>query len=68
MDVENFLKYFNIDASRYKTASTFAVSYIVYKITLPIRATVTVTSVPFIVRYLRARGIMKPPPQSKNIS
>jgi hypothetical protein len=62
VDVENFLKYFNIDSSRYSTASTFAVAYIIYKILLPLRATVTITTVPFIVRHLRARGYMKPRP------
>lgn len=65
VDVENFLKYFKIDSSRYSTASTFAVSYIIYKILLPIRATITVTCVPLIVRSLRARGWMKTPSQTQ---
>ena len=60
LDVDKVLQYFNIDASATKKgASTFAISYLLYKMLLPVRATVTIACVPIIVRSLRARGWMK---------
>ena len=70
LDVEKFLKFLhvNVDMSSYKTASTLAVAYILHKVFLPVRAFVTISSVPFIVRFLRARGIMKPvPPKQPSV-
>ena len=40
-------------------ASTFALSYAIHKVFAPVRISITLGSVPFIVRYLRARGILK---------
>jgi len=40
-------------------ASTFALSYAIHKVFAPVRISITLGSVPFIVKYLRARGIMK---------
>ena len=60
VDVERVLKYFNIESSGTKKgASTFALAYVFHKFLLPLRATITVVSVPVIVRHLRARGWMK---------
>lgn len=42
-------------------ASTFAVSYAVYKVFTPARMACTAAAAPFIVRYLRKIGILKPP-------
>ena len=54
------LKYFNVELSEAKKgASTFAIAYLLYKVLLPVRATITIVSVPVIVRQLRARGWMK---------
>ena len=61
VDVARILTYFNIAIPGGQTASTFAVAYLVYKLFLPIRAGITITAVPVIVRWLRARGIMKTP-------
>lgn len=45
--------------STYKFASTFAVAYILHKMILPVRALITISSVPIIIRFLRMRGIVK---------
>lgn len=42
-------------------ASTFALSYAVHKVFAPVRISITLGSVPFIVKSLRARGILKAP-------
>ena len=42
-------------------ASTFVIAYAVHKVFAPVRIAVTLTSAPFIVRYLRVRRILKPP-------
>lgn len=39
-------------------ASTFVVAYAVHKVFAPIRISITLVSVPFIVRYLRSKGIL----------
>ena len=60
LDVDKVFAYFNIESSGTKKgASTFAIAYILHKVLLPLRVTVTVASVPLIVRQLRARGWMK---------
>lgn len=60
LDVDKILNYFNFESSGAKKgASTFAIAYVFHKFLLPLRATVTIVSVPVIVRYLRARGWMK---------
>jgi hypothetical protein len=41
-------------------ASTFVMAYAVHKVFAPVRISITLGSVPFIVRYLRSRGILKP--------
>uniref|UniRef100_A0A336M0D1 CSON009580 protein n=1 Tax=Culicoides sonorensis TaxID=179676 RepID=A0A336M0D1_CULSO len=42
-------------------ASTFVIAYAVHKIFAPVRISITLFSTPFIVRYLRLKGILKPP-------
>lgn len=42
-------------------ASTFVMAYAVHKVFAPVRISITLTSVPFIVRYLRLKGILKAP-------
>lgn len=61
MNVEKVLQYFNVDStsSLSKGASTLAIAYVLHKVILPVRATITIISVPIIVRWLRARGWMK---------
>lgn len=39
-------------------ASTFVVAYAVHKVFAPFRISITLVSVPFLVRYLRKRGIL----------
>ncbi|NXC99258.1 F210B protein, partial [Certhia familiaris] len=41
--------------------STFLLAYAVHKLFAPVRITITVVSVPFIVRYCRKIGFFKPP-------
>jgi len=43
-------------------ASTFVIAYAVHKVFAPVRMGITATSVPFIVRYLRTKGLFKKPP------
>ncbi|CAH1391611.1 unnamed protein product [Nezara viridula] len=45
-------------------ASTFVVAYAVNKVLAPIRISITLTGTPFIVRYLRKLGFLKPPSSS----
>lgn len=40
-------------------ASTFVVAYAVHKVFAPVRISITLTATPFIVRYLRSKGILK---------
>lgn len=42
-----------------ENASTFVIAYAIHKIFAPVRITITLGSVPFIVRFLRKRGILK---------
>nr|XP_033778270.1 protein FAM210B, mitochondrial [Geotrypetes seraphini] len=41
--------------------STFVLAYAVHKLFAPVRISITVVSVPFIVRYFRKIGVFKPP-------
>jgi hypothetical protein len=40
---------------------TFVVAYAVHKVFAPARIACTLAATPFIVRYLRSKGILKPP-------
>lgn len=40
-------------------ASTFVIAYALHKVFAPVRITITITSTPFIVKYLRNKGILK---------
>lgn len=42
-------------------AGTFVVAYAVHKVFAPVRIGITLTSTPFIVRYLRKIGFLKTP-------
>lgn len=42
-------------------ASTFVAAYAVHKVFAPVRIAITLTSTPFIVRYLRRIGFLKAP-------
>ncbi|XP_055542387.1 protein FAM210A-like [Wyeomyia smithii] len=46
-------------------AGTFVIAYAIHKVFAPVRISITLGATPFIVRYLRKRGILKPPPPSK---
>lgn len=60
--MDAILHYFNVDSSGAKKgASTLAIAYVLHKFLLPLRATITIVSVPVIVRRLRARGWMRAP-------
>ncbi|NWH39837.1 F210B protein, partial [Chloropsis hardwickii] len=41
--------------------STFVLAYAVHKLFAPVRISITVVSVPFLVRYCRKAGLFKPP-------
>ncbi|XP_026866531.2 protein FAM210B, mitochondrial isoform X3 [Electrophorus electricus] len=41
--------------------STFVLAYALHKLFAPLRISITLVSVPFIVRYLRKTGLFKPP-------
>ncbi|KAL7985590.1 hypothetical protein Chor_004160 [Crotalus horridus] len=41
--------------------STFVLAYAIHKLFAPVRISITVVSVPFLVRYFRKIGIFKPP-------
>uniref|UniRef100_A0A8D2P4R5 Family with sequence similarity 210 member B n=2 Tax=Zosterops TaxID=36298 RepID=A0A8D2P4R5_ZOSLA len=42
--------------------STFVLAYAVHKLFAPVRISITVVSVPLLVRYCRKVGVFKPPP------
>ncbi|XP_068118794.1 protein FAM210B, mitochondrial [Hyperolius riggenbachi] len=42
--------------------STFVLAYAIHKVFAPLRMTITVVSVPLLVRYFRKIGFFKPPP------
>ncbi|KAG8447094.1 hypothetical protein GDO86_014520 [Hymenochirus boettgeri] len=44
--------------------STFVLAYAIHKLFAPARISITLVSVPFIVRYLRKIGLFKPPSQT----
>ncbi|XP_006639774.2 protein FAM210B, mitochondrial [Lepisosteus oculatus] len=44
--------------------STFVLAYAVHKLFAPVRISVTLVSVPFVVRYFRKTGLFKPPASS----
>ncbi|KFO74543.1 Protein FAM210B, partial [Cuculus canorus] len=41
--------------------STFVLAYAIHKVFAPVRISITIVSVPFIVRYCRKIGFFKPP-------
>ncbi|XP_034950008.1 uncharacterized protein [Chelonus insularis] len=43
------------------SSSTFVIAYAIHKVLAPVRISITLTSAPFIVRYLRRVGILKMP-------
>ena len=61
INVERFLTYMNLSFPGSGTASTFVLALVIHKPFLPVRAAITVTAAPIIVRWLRARGLMKTP-------
>lgn len=42
-----------------ENASTFVIAYAVHKLFAPVRISITLGSTPFIVRFLRNKGILK---------
>lgn len=51
----------DVNTKRAAGAATFVVAYAVHKVFAPARIAVTLTATPFIVRYLRRIGFLKPP-------
>ncbi|KAL7739584.1 hypothetical protein ACLKA6_002161 [Drosophila palustris] len=58
------LEFLGIESSalveKIAVGSTFVTAYTVHKVFAPVRISITLGSTPFIVRFLRARGFMKP--------
>lgn len=65
LDVAALLDKFGVSAEAsgkiMQGASTFVIAYAVHKLFAPVRISITLFSTPFIVRYLRLKGILKPP-------
>jgi len=65
LDVQQLLVSLKLDewskgnAVLVSNAGTFAVAYAIHKVFAPVRITITLGSVPFIVKYLRSKGILK---------
>ena len=51
------------DNSVIKGGSVWVVAYAIHKVFAPVRISITLGSCPFIVRYLRAKGILKAVPK-----
>ncbi|XP_017004013.2 protein FAM210B, mitochondrial [Drosophila takahashii] len=47
-------------AEKVATGSTFVVAFAVHKVFAPARISITLGTTPFIVRYLRSKGLLKP--------
>lgn len=45
-------------------AGTFVIAYAIHKVFAPVRISITLGATPLIVRYLRRKGILKPPAPS----
>lgn len=50
----------SVVAEKIAIGSTFVTAYAVHKVFAPLRITITLSSTPFIVHFLRARGFLKP--------
>nr|CAD7589371.1 unnamed protein product [Timema genevievae] len=62
LDVAKILTSLGISAGEVAAgASTFVMAYAVHKVFAPVRISITLASTPFIVRYLRSVGFLKPP-------
>ncbi|XP_035913178.1 uncharacterized protein LOC118512612 isoform X1 [Anopheles stephensi] len=49
-------------------AGTFVIAYAIHKVFAPVRISITLGATPLIVRYLRRKGILKPPAPSASSS
>ncbi|XP_052898215.1 uncharacterized protein LOC128304989 isoform X2 [Anopheles moucheti] len=49
-------------------AGTFVIAYAIHKVFAPVRISITLGATPLIVRYLRRKGILKPPAPSVSAS
>lgn len=64
VDVQQWIAWLGMSDANESTqivagASQFIIAYAIHKSLAPVRISITLVSVPFIVRYLRAKGIMK---------
>lgn len=64
VDVQQWIDWLGLSKSDDSTkivagASQFIIAYAIHKSFAPVRISITLVSVPFVVRYLRAKGIMK---------
>ncbi|XP_047515539.1 uncharacterized protein LOC125056475 [Pieris napi] len=64
VDLVAVMKYFNIGEGKLSNmitsnAGTFVIAYAIHKVLAPARIGITLTSTPFIVQYLRNKGILK---------
>lgn len=65
IDMVTVLEYFGLSSTSSTIsnnitsgASTFVVAYAIHKVFAPFRISITLVSVPFVVRYLRSKGIL----------
>ncbi|KAL3282637.1 hypothetical protein HHI36_005812 [Cryptolaemus montrouzieri] len=61
IDVQQIMNYFGIDHKFVANAGTFVTAYAIHKLFAPVRISITLGATPFIVRYLRNKGILKKP-------
>jgi len=65
LDIEAWLKWMNVNESTVdkltavEGAGTFAIAYIIHKMLFPVRVSLTLGLTPFVVKYLRQKGILK---------
>lgn len=64
VDVQQWIEWLGLSKADNNTkivagASQFIIAYAIHKSFAPVRISITLVSVPFIVRYLRSKGIMK---------
>lgn len=53
------MTYFGLDYKFAENAGTFVTAYAIHKLFAPVRISITLGATPFIVKYLRNKGILR---------
>ncbi|XP_045472750.1 protein FAM210B, mitochondrial-like [Harmonia axyridis] len=59
IDMQQVMNYFGVNYKFVENAGTFVTAYAIHKLFAPVRISITLGATPFIVRYLRNKGILR---------